>query len=331
MWQPETFNPERIDLELVWAENLGMNTMRVFLHDQLWAKDPKGFARRIDQFLAIAARHRIKPLLVLFDSCWDPEPKLGPQRPPIPGVHNSGWVESPGTKALDDPAQEARLEVYVKGVIGKFANDDRILGWDVWNEPDNEGGGNYQARQSKHKTERVAYLLPKVFAWARSVSPKQPLTSGVWNGKAWDKAENLNAVQKAQLEQSDVVTFHNYDWPEGFAARVEQLKGYGRPIFCTEYMARGAGSTFDGVLPVAKRMNIGMMNWGLVKGKSQTHFPWDSWQKPYVLQQPTVWFHDIFQADGTPYRQREVDLLKALSAAPKGVVPASVEPGGMTP
>ena len=321
MWQAATFDPRRIDLELGWAQALGMNTMRVFLHDKLWQQDPKGFAKRIDQFLAIASRHHIKPVFVLFDSCWDPDPKLGPQHPPIPGVHNSGWVQSPGTKALDDPREEPRLQAYVMGVVGRFAKDDRILAWDVWNEPDNEGGGNYAKEEAKDKFARVADLVPKVFAWARSKNPVQPLTSGLWHDPDWNAPATLNAVEKTQLEQSDVLTFHEYSWPEAFAARIRQLTGYGRPIICTEYMARGAGSTFDGDLPVAKRANVGMINWGFVNGRTQTNLPWDSWERPYVLSQPQVWFHDIFHEDGTPYRQAEVDMLKAFSAAPKGVVP----------
>lgn len=100
MWQEATFDPVEIDREFGWAEAMGMNTMRVFLHDLLWQQDSAGFRQRIDRFLAIASRHQIRPLLVLFDSVWDPLPQLGPQYPPIPGVHNSGWVQSPGAKAL---------------------------------------------------------------------------------------------------------------------------------------------------------------------------------------------------------------------------------------
>src|ERR1700761_2176061 len=191
MWQPETFNPEEIDRELGWAEGLGMNTMRVFLHDQLWQQDAPGFQKRIDTFLAIAAKHHIKPLLVLFDSCWDPDPHPGKQHAPIPGVHNSGWAQSPGRAALDDQAQYARLETYVKGVIGAFAKDERILGWDLWNEPDNPGGGNYATKESRGKFDHVAFLLPQVFAWARSTDPVQPLTSGIWAGEDWSKPANL--------------------------------------------------------------------------------------------------------------------------------------------
>src|SRR6202795_4614974 len=69
MWQADTFDARRIDLELGWAESIGLNTMRVFLHDLLWEQDAAGFRKRIDTFLQIAAKHHIKPIFVLFDSC----------------------------------------------------------------------------------------------------------------------------------------------------------------------------------------------------------------------------------------------------------------------
>lgn len=322
MWQADTFDAPRIDRELGWAQQLGMTTMRVFLHDLLWKQDAPGFKKRIDVFLAIAAKHGIKPIFVLFDSCWDPDPRLGPQHPPIPGVHNSGWVQSPGV-AMDDPSQYPRLESYVKDIVGHFARDPRILAWDVWNEPDNSGGGNYDAREPRDKFDRVAQLLPQVFAWARSRSPVQPLTSGVWHDDDWSDAAKLNAVERTQLEQSDVISFHSYDWPEIFLRRVQQLTHYGRPLLCTEYMARGAGSTIDGVLPLAKQLDVGMVNWGFVEGRTQTTLPWDSWQRPYTQQPPVLWFHDLLHPDGTPYRQREADIIRILATSPRGVAPAA--------
>jgi len=321
MWQADTFDPARIDLELGWAQQAGMTTMRVFLHDLLWQQDAEGFKKRVDAFLAIADKHGIKPIFVLFDSCWDPQPKLGPQHPPIPGVHNSGWVQSPGV-AMTDESQVPRFEQYVKGVVGAFANDKRILAWDVWNEPDNPGGGNYDPVEPKNKTEHVARLLPQVFAWARSTSPTQPLTSGLWHDDDWSDASKLNAVERTQVEQSDVISFHDYGWPEQFVGRLKQLEKYERPLICTEYMARGNGSTIDGVLPIAKKADVGMVNWGFVVGKSQTNMPWDSWQRPYTFAPPTLWFHDLFYVDGKPYRQREIEILRSLSHAPRGVVPA---------
>src|SRR6266446_166233 len=191
MWQADTFDPKRIDLELGWAEGIGLNTMRVFLHDLPWQQDAAGFQKRIDTFLQIAAKHHIKPLFVLFDSCWDPEPRLGKQHAPRPGVHNSGWMQSPGAKALQDPAQYARLEAYVKGVVGAFASDRRILAWDLWNEPDNMNRSSYGAQEPPNKPQLVEALLPRVFAWARAVKPSQPLTSGVWKGD-WSSPEKLS-------------------------------------------------------------------------------------------------------------------------------------------
>ena len=312
MWQADTFDAPRIDKELGWAESIGFNTMRVFLHDLLWQQDPAGFKKRIDTFLSIAAKHHIRPLFVLFDSCWDPNPQLGKQREPRPGVHNSGWLQSPGAEALRDPAQYPRLEAYVKGVVGEFAKDKRVLGWDIWNEPDNTNGGSYKEGEPENKVALVTALLPKAFDWARSAGPTQPLTSGFWHGD-WSSPEKLGDAGKIQLEKSDVISFHNYDKGEEFEKRIQWLQQYHRPIICTEYMARGNGSTFQGSLPIAKKYNVGAINWGLVAGKTQTYLPWDSWQRPYTDREPSVWFHEVFRTDGQPYSAEEVTLIKQLT------------------
>jgi hypothetical protein len=315
MWQAATFDPAQIDTELGWAEAMGMNTMRVFLHDLLWQQDAPGFRQRIDQFLTIASRHHIRPLFVLFDSCWDPLPQLGPQRPPIPGVHNSGWVQSPGAKGLSDPSQYPRLKAYVQGVVGAFAKDDRILGWDVWNEPGSDQTDNYPRTELKSddKIARVTALLPQAFEWAREMNPTQPLTSGVWDIDLSEPDADIGEIQRIQLRESDVITFHNYSWPESFKSEVAWLRKNDRPVICTEFMARSVGSTFDTILPIAKQEHVGAINWGFVAGKTQTYFPWESWQHPYILSRPPVWFHEVLHPDGTPYRQAEVDLIKQLT------------------
>ncbi len=316
MWQAETFDPRRIDTELGWAAAIGMNTMRVFLHDLLWQQDAEGFKKRLDEFLRIAEKHRIKPMLVLFDSVWDPQPQLGKQRDPKPGVHNSGWLQSPGAKALQDPAEHPRLEAYVKGVVGFLANDQRVLAWDLWNEPDNLNRSSYGKQEPPNKVELVLKLLPQTFAWARSAKPRQPLTSGVWQGD-WSTEEKMSETARQQIALSDIVSFHNYDAADEFEKRINWLARYRRPLLCTEYMARGNGSTFQGSLPVAKKHNVAAYNWGLVMGKAQTHLPWDSWQKPYTDREPAVWFHEVFKTDGTPYRAEEVELIKQLTSLPK--------------
>jgi hypothetical protein len=313
MWQETTFDPEEIAKELTWAEAMGMNTMRVFLHDLLWQQDAAGFQKRIERFLAIASQHHIRPMFVLFDSCWDPLPHLGPQHPPIPGVHNSGWVQSPGATALADANQYPRLKAYVKGVVGAFAKDERILAWDVWNEPGADNLGSYPKQELKDKAARVTALLPQVFAWAREANPLQPLTSGVWGVDTSPDGANLGELQQIQLRESDIISFHNYSWPEHFKRQVTWLKKYNRPVICTEYMARSVGSTFDTVLPIAKQERVGAINWGFVAGKTQTNLPWESWEHPYILDQPPVWFHEVLRPDGTPYRQAEVDLIRQLT------------------
>jgi hypothetical protein len=314
MWQQKTFDPVWIETELTWAESIGMNTMRVFLHDLAWKQDQAGFRRRIDKFLSIADSHGIQPVFVLFDSCWDPYPQVGPQRAPKPGVHNSGWLQSPGANSLKNPQDYDRLRQYVQGVIGAFRYDKRVLAWDLWNEPDNTNGSSYGKLEPANKVQLVEGLLPKVFAWARAMEPEQPLTSGVWKGD-WSSAEKLSAIERIQLDNSDIISFHNYDKPEEFERRIQWLQRYNRPIFCTEYMARGNGSTFAGSLPVAKKYNVAAINWGLVAGKTQTYLPWDSWKTPYVDREPAVWFHEVFHRDGTPYNADEVALIRELTGA----------------
>ncbi|CAM3232132.1 1,4-beta-xylanase [Mycobacterium intermedium] len=310
MFQADTFDPRRIDAELGWAEAHGLNAIRVFLHDLLWAQDSAGFQARLAQFVAIAARHRIKPLFVLFDSCWDPFPKLGRQPAPRPGIHNSGWVQSPGAQHLDDLDYRRTLRNYVTGVVSQFRTDDRILGWDLWNEPDNPAR-EYRKVERKDKLERVADLLSLVFGWARSVEPSQPLTSGVWDGE-WGDSQRRSTIANIQLDNSDIITFHCYDKPAGFEARIEELLPLARPIICTEYLARTRGNTVEEILPIAKRHNIGAFVWGLFAGKTQTYLPWDSWDHPYTTV-PEPWFQDLVRTDGRPYRDSEIETISRLN------------------
>ncbi len=312
MWQEETFDPETIDRELGFSAALGLNSMRVFLHHLLWEQDREGFLRRLDRFLEIAQRHRIGVMLVLFDGVWDPEPRLGEQRAPRPHVHNSGWVQSPGAAVLGDPQRHDELRDYVYGVVYRYRDDARVHAWDLFNEPDNRNEGSYGDRELKDKPEKAEMLLRKAFAWAREADPSQPLTAGVWIGP-WPEEKPLAPIERLMLEESDVVSFHSYGPLPEVRERVEQLRRYGRPILCTEYMARPQGSRFDPHLAYFKDEQIAAYNWGLVRGKTQTIYPWDSWRKAYAAE-PDVWFHDIFRPDGTPYDSREADYIKTVTS-----------------
>lgn len=314
MWQADTFDPERIDLELGWAESLGFTSMRVYLHHLLWKQDSKGLLERMEKYLEISEKHNIGTMFVLFDSVWDPFPELGKQREPKPSVHNSGWVQSPGANSLKDPSTYPLLEEYVKGVVGHFKDDPRIDVWDIWNEPDNPVP-QYKDVELPNKNELVLPLLKKSFAWARSQNPTQPLTSGVWVGN-WPDDSKLKPIERVQIDYSDVISFHNYSTLEEITKCVEHLRRYNRPLLCTEYMARPQGSTFDPVLGYLKSEKVGAYNWGFVQGKTNTIFPWDSWEKDYG-KEPPLWFHDIFRTNGEPYRQTEVQYIRSLTGADK--------------
>jgi len=296
MWQEDTFDPETIDKELGFAEGIGFNTMRVYLHSLAYKADPKGFKNRMETYLQIADKHGIKTMFVIFDDVWGKSPKIGKQPDPKPGIHNSGWVQDPGDPASKELENFPELEVYVKDIINTFKNDERVLMWDLYNEPGNSD-----------KFSTSVPLLEKVFSWAREVNPSQPLTVGIWK---WVK--KFQEVNEIQALNSDVITYHHYGEPEDHLKIINLLKTHGRPMICTEYMARTRNSRFSNILPLLKDENVGAINWGLVAGKSNTIYQWNT---PIASgEEPIEWFHDIFRKDGEPYRQDEVDFIKKMNS-----------------
>jgi len=295
MWQKESFDSVTIDRELGFAESIGFNAMRVFLHHLAWQIDPTGFKERMNSFLEIADRHHIITLFVIFDDCWNDFYKSGPQPAPKPGIHNSGWLRDPGTLYFNEPLLQDTLEKYVKDIMSTFRHDKRILLWDVYNEPGNSKYGNQSLD-----------LLEKVFTWGRQVNPDQPLSSGIWN-------PDLKELNAFQLGNDDVITYHNYSDEKEHEKVIDSLKKYGRPLICTEYMARIRGSRFDNILPLLKQQHVGAFNWGFVSGKTNTIYAWDTPMPDGA--EPKVWFHDIFRKDGTPYSEKEIKLIKSLTGA----------------
>lgn len=306
MWQADSFNPQVIDRELGYAEDLGFNVMRVFLHHLAWEEDRDGFVARMDKYLDISTSHGISTMFVFLDDCWEEKAQIGPQKEPIPSVHNSGWLKDPGILyfgpcgsgveyAADTTAIVTELEAYVKDVMTTFKNDDRIYCWDLYNEP---GGGQDPDRY----WERSFPLLKDVFRWAREVNPSQPITAGIWNSR-------LGEMNVYQIANSDIITYHTYEPRESHQEVIDTLKPYGKPLVCTEYMARTQGSTFQTILPMLRKENVGAINWGLVTGKTNTRWPWGSLEN---TPEPEFWFHDILYPDGTAYNQEEVELIKSI-------------------
>lgn len=293
MWQEESFDTTTINRELGWAEVLGMNVMRVYLHHAAWKADSVGFLNRMDKYLSIADSHGISTLFVIFDDCWNPEFTVGKQPAPKPGIHNSGWLRDPGDVLYRDTLLFNTLEDYTRSVLTTFKDDRRIFLWDLYNEPGNSGYG-----------DRSIPLVKKVFAWAKSVNPLQPVSIGYWS----DQLTNLN---KIALESSDVITYHHYGTPEQHQKLIDTLKLLGKPLVCTEYMARTRGSYFSNILPMLKNQNIGAINWGFVAGKTNTIYAWDTPMPDG--NEPEIWFHDILRPDGSPYDSAEIGLIKNLT------------------
>lgn len=311
MFQAETYDPETIDRELGLAESLGFNTVRVYLHDLFWVHDKEGFLERLDDFLDICQSHNIKPMLVIFDGVWHPFPKWGKQPEPIPHLHNSQWVQSPGVEILSDPSKYDSLKPYVQGLMEYFKDDDRILAWDLFNEPENRNIPTYRRHEPLNKHDLAMELLDKTFKWAREVNPSQPLTAGIWLD--YEGLIKNTPIFQLMLRESDIITFHNYLHLEDVEKQVNMLKRlFDRPIICTEYMARGNGSKFDPILGYFKDNNVGAYNWGLVNGKSQTIYPWESWEKVF-RDEPFLWHHDIFRKNGEPYLKEEVEYIRSLT------------------
>lgn len=334
MFQAAHFDNETLSRELGFAGDLGFNIVRVFLHDLLWEAEGDSFLDRVDQFLGMADANGIASMLVLFDGCWDPMPQTGAQPAPRPHVHNSRWAQSPGKAALQNLSQhdvgtEDRLKAYVQAVLTRFKDDARVALWDVFNEPDNGNADSYgwssdrvpSAEDAKgtelHPMDKAVgarALLSLAFGWAREVGPSQPLTAAIYTADTGDADADAYRAETHQwmLNTSDVISFHNYDTPSGMAAQASQLQALGRPVVCSEYMARPVNCTFDPILGNLKDLNVWAVNWGFVNGLAQTIYPWDSWQVEYAAE-PPLWFHDVLHGNGTPYIQAEMDYIRNLT------------------
>lgn len=299
MWQPESFDPVTIDKELKMAEELGFNTVRVFLHDMLWEADPTGLKKRIDKFMDIADQHGMKLIITFFTNGGKYEnPKLGKQPDPIQGVHGGGrWVQAPGTAKVNNPETWGVLKKYVQDILTTFKNDDRVLMWCLYNEPENFNQG-----------AQTLPLLRQVFKWAREVNPSQPLSAPIWIRPGYKGSTSAMDIISFLGENCDIMTFHCYYGPEEMETFIKMLKRFNRPMICTEYMGRPR-STFEEILPILKREKIGAINWGLVNGKMNFHLPWAN----MTNSDPKIWFHDIFHTDGTPYSEQEVDFIREMT------------------
>lgn len=319
-WSASTHDPQTIEAELDLAASLGMNAVRVFLHDLAWEADREGVLSRFDSFLASASSRGISVMPVLFDDCWHEPRSLGSNPKPRPGVHNSIWLRSPGLRAARDLSQRPRLEAYVKGVIGAFARDRRILAWDLYNELGNFFLPSLASppivKQLRLLKEGLAFYLAPIptlplfraaLGWAREVNPEQPITSPLWIDQA--------KLNRELILASDVPSFHDYHGSDILGRKIDDLQASeaaaGRPLLCTEYLARTEGSLFQTCLPVFAERRVACFNWGLVAGRTQTIYTWKDGGRSSA--EPPLWYHDIFRQDRSPFSEEEVATIRRMT------------------
>lgn len=311
-WQKESYNPKIIDSELALLESLGMNTVRVFLNDLVWKDDPEGFYKRLDNFLEIADKHGAGVMFVFFTNGGKDNGKLGKQDGPN-GTHNSNWRKTPSYSVLGDKSKWGYLEEYVKGVVSRYANDKRVLVWDIYNEPGHiksphvKGGGANLSEEDVQRLRKMSLdFLEATAQWARSCNPSQPITYGTFVSDSTPHGKMFNNLI---YSQSDVISYHSYGNIIRQISRLKEARKHNRPVMCTEWMARPTGSCFNPVLKFLKQNNVWSYSFGLVAGKIET------WRPSFDLSCPeldSIWYHDIFKADHTPYEPTEVEYIKSV-------------------
>lgn len=316
-WLEGSFAPDVIARELAWAQHIGYNTLRINLPFVIWENDGAGLIDRIDRFLDIAHHRDLDVILCLFDDCeFSGEPAAyGPQPDPVPGVHNSRAVGSPGRAVVSGGGRRSDLKAYVQSVIGRFADDGRVLLWDLYNEPGNRmifRAGRYEA-YSERLTSASQDLMLDAFRWAREVAPRQPLSVAAWSVPKQGEACYGTEIDQLALAMSDVVTFHAYVPSARLESLIRQISGYGRPAICTEWMARSLGSRIDDQLNMFRDKGVGAIQWGFVRGRTQTHLPWpDGVAGSPGVASSDEWFHDLLDEKGRPYSEQEVGMLRRL-------------------
>lgn len=316
IWQEYEFDDvlESVKKELTIASQIGINSIRMIIPFFVWQHQGEGLKTRIDRFLSVCDVYGISLMPVFFDDCCVPksqykEPHLGKQPKPAIG-HHGGVVNTPfgdskevGWHIGDDERNWPYLQQFVQDIVSTFCQDSRIILWDIWNEPGNSNRGN-----------KSLPLMERAFEWAREIDPLQPLSAGPWSfPDGYLKLEgDISPIEKRALILSDVTTFHFYGDYDKIKEVIHQLRETERPLLITEWLNRPFGNCVETHLPLFKKEGIGCYHWGLVNGKTQTNEPWDILRTIPNLDL-SMWQHDLFCLDGTPYSDKEIEIFKKLT------------------
>ncbi len=318
-WQELGFEQrlETADRELKLAAETGFNTIRIIPEFIVWDQDHDGFMERFDRYLSTAWKYGISSMVVFGNDCMPPKNEFW--KPLKLGEQTYDWGYHGGRKhsqhsqfagmgyhLLDEPEIAQRHYEWVREIMTAYKNDERIVMWDIYNEVGN----------SKREQATVPHLK-KFFEIARQINPIQPLTCCTWRCPA-DPEKEIPEIERMAIENSDIVSYHNYGTYQTNIRIIKRLQQYGRPIVNTEWLGRCLHNTVQEMFPLFYLEKIGCYNWGFVAGKYQTYEPWNStWQafdkNPDMDVDFTKWFHDLYRPNLRPYDPKEIDIIKRFS------------------
>ena len=317
-WQEEGFE-ERLqtaDAELALVAQTGFNTIRIIVEYFVWENQHDGFMQRLERYIATAWKHGISCMIVLGNDCmqpkeWTKPAHFGPQHYDW-GYHGGrkqsqhGTLPSMGYHLLDEPELALRHYEMVREIIETYRNDERIIMWDLYNEAGNARRGMVTMPH-----------LQKYFEIARAIDPIQPLTACTYRCPV-DADVPIPEIEQYCVDNSDIISYHNYGPYQDNIRIIKRLKEYGRPIVNTEWLGRIFHNTIQELFPLFYLEKIGCYNWGFVAGKYQTYEPWaGTWDRydadPTLDVDFTKWFHDLYRPSHRPYDPKEIEIIRRFS------------------
>lgn len=312
----ERFETEERELEL--AQSIGFNSIRVIVEYDVWKKEHDEFMNNLERHISIANNHGMTVMIVLSNECCVPkdaykETVLGPQHYDL-GYHGGRKISPHQSGAstysiIDEPEIAEHYLEMVKEIISKYKSDERVIAWNLMNEPGNR------------REDKSLGFLKRLFEVAREIDPIQPLAADVW-GDVDEKGYPLRNIERVALENSDFVSFHCYGDFCRMVKKVTALKKMGRPLICTEWLCRIRNNYVHDNFPYFFSEKIGCYNWGLVASYKTQYFEpynriWDELDNPEVDTSNlnvTAWMHDLFRPSHHPYDPKEIAIIKEFTA-----------------
>ena len=305
--------------ELALCRELGFNTVRLWIIFEAWLNEPEFFMEMLERYLTICAENGLSVMLCLANEEDLPQGEFGEfecrrvgEQDYALGYHQGRFPEPPETAArlkwhyAQSPELAPAFWQMIREIVTRYAEDERILCWNVYNEPGNALG------------EACVPILERMFQEVRSCDPIQPLTADVWRGMGDDDWPE-HREEAVALQNSDIISFHNYEPFPAFCRAVDRFRTLGRPLFCTEWLHRICRNEVRDTYPLMYLANIANYCWGFVVGKTQTNEPWEmiweQYEDPHIHTDYdfTKWQHDLFRPNLRPYDPRETELIRSYN------------------